>query len=286
MPDPRDAKIEHALRSWADGLAAQVPPRSGVQAQAGPQVTDHRGRAWRALAVASVVLLGVAAVAVVTLVRGRGDDGPAGPQPVVPADATTPAGASMAYADAFLHGPASAYFASWSSGCQRPTTAELAAEPDPLAELRRGAERMAGRSVADIHVAGAMVRELTATTAMASAVYDLPASKVGNDNWIPLRREHGRWRIVDCTKLPIGGSGTSSTPTDSRPHFRINGTTDPHPVTDGLVLFQGTRSPATGRCVEAGSFGTVTHAAEGAEVPEVDIEIDHRSCQLVAHLRP
>lgn len=118
------------------------------------------------------------------------------------ADAT-PKQAVESYANAFLHGTEADYVSMWSTTCARPKSMSSSG----WSSFRHRVGRALGRSVADVRVTGAAVQDETSTKASASATYDLPVAKAGNDNWIPFVREGAHWRVANCTLLPIGGQG-------------------------------------------------------------------------------
>jgi hypothetical protein len=60
------------------------------------------------------------------------------------------------------------------------------------------------------------VRNVTDTSGEAEVQYDLPASAVGNDNWVTFERHNGHWKVSDC-HAPIGGSSSSSSGTATAP---------------------------------------------------------------------
>jgi hypothetical protein len=62
--------------------------------------------------------------------------------------------------------------------------------------------------LASIRITGVQVRDVTATTGDAEVQYALPASVVGNDNWVSYGYQYGQWKETDC-HAPIGGESTS-----------------------------------------------------------------------------
>jgi hypothetical protein len=65
-----------------------------------------------------------------------------------------------------------------------------------------------GRPLDKINIRDVLVRKVTSTTGEALVEYDLPASVVGNDNWVTYAVHAGRWKVADC-HAPIGGSSSS-----------------------------------------------------------------------------
>jgi hypothetical protein len=68
---------------------------------------------------------------------------------------------------------------------------------------------MVGRPLDQVHITSVKTRKVTATRGEAEAVYDLPESATGNDNWLEYRYADGRWRVDDCN-LTIGGSSSQA----------------------------------------------------------------------------
>ena len=60
-----------------------------------------------------------------------------------------------------------------------------------------------------IRVLGVQVRQATATSGQAEVEYDLPASVVGNDNWVTYQVQNGHWKETNC-HAPIGGESQSA----------------------------------------------------------------------------
>jgi len=61
-----------------------------------------------------------------------------------------------------------------------------------------------------IRITGIKVRSVTATTGDVEVQYALPASVVGNDNWVSYGYRRGRWKETSC-QAPIGDESNSST---------------------------------------------------------------------------
>ena len=62
-----------------------------------------------------------------------------------------------------------------------------------------------------IKISRVAVRNVTSTSGEALVNYDLPATVVGNYNWVTYTVHNGRWKVSDC-HAPIGGRRTVSTP--------------------------------------------------------------------------
>jgi hypothetical protein len=78
-----------------------------------------------------------------------------------------------------------------------------------LEAMRAEMEHQLGVPLVSIRIDGVEVRNVTATTGEAEVEYALPASVVGNDNWVSYGYQHGRWKVTNCD-APIGGESTSS----------------------------------------------------------------------------
>ena len=77
-------------------------------------------------------------------------------------------------------------------------------------------QRYFGRPLDKIKITRVAVRNVTSTIGEALVEYDLPATVVGNDNWVSYTVHNGRWKVSDC-HAPIGGSKVSATGTVTAP---------------------------------------------------------------------
>lgn len=68
----------------------------------------------------------------------------------------------------------------------------------------------------DVRITGVETRDVTATTGDADVEFGLPASVVGNDNWVSYGYQRGAWRVTNC-HYPIGGESTSSSSSAASP---------------------------------------------------------------------
>src|SRR5207253_10353186 len=73
-------------------------------------------------------------------------------------------------------------------------------------------QRVFGRPLDKIKITRVAVRNVTSTSGEALVEYDLPATVVGNDNWVHYTLHNGRWKVSDC-HAPIGGSKISTSGT-------------------------------------------------------------------------
>lgn len=129
--------------------------------------------------------------------------------------------AARAYAQAWLTGTASEIEGLRANAPCGPNGAPISANTptlnsSTLAGLRSQITRAVGRPLAEVHITSVDTRAVTATRGEAEAIYDLPESAAGNDNWLEYRYVDGRWRVDDC-KLTIGGSGAHSSGGSSAP---------------------------------------------------------------------
>jgi hypothetical protein len=76
-----------------------------------------------------------------------------------------------------------------------------------LRGLRAALQHHLGVSLDKVRVTGVLVRQMTVTTGDADVQYNLPASVVGNDNWVTYQYQGGQWRETSC-HAPIGGEST------------------------------------------------------------------------------
>ena len=134
---------------------------------------------------------------------------------LAPTPKTVPAlqAAATAWAHAFLTGTAQEMRALQGPECRSTTRRTLpkAVLADYLRGLRASMRRALGRPLEQVHVEAVDVRNVSRDRGEAQAVYDLPITKVGNDNWVEFTLHHGRWLVSNC-KAPILGNSTTATP--------------------------------------------------------------------------
>jgi hypothetical protein len=78
-----------------------------------------------------------------------------------------------------------------------------------LKGMRSGLQHTLGTPLRLIRITGVRTRNVTATTGDAEVLYALPATVVGNDNWVSYSYQHGKWKVSSC-HYPIGGESVSS----------------------------------------------------------------------------
>jgi hypothetical protein len=78
-----------------------------------------------------------------------------------------------------------------------------------LTGMRAGLQHSLGAPLRLIRITGVRTRNVTATTGDTNVLYALPATVVGNDNWVTYGYQHGKWRVTSC-HYPIGGESVSS----------------------------------------------------------------------------
>jgi hypothetical protein len=120
------------------------------------------------------------------------------------ATVTTLGGAAQAYAQAFLDGNATAYKALQSPSCPG-TAADYSTE---FNQLRPSIEHVANKKISAIKVTGAHTRNETATSGEAEATFDLDPQIAGTDNYLAYAKQGDSWIVIDCNRLPIGGSSS------------------------------------------------------------------------------
>jgi len=84
-----------------------------------------------------------------------------------------------------------------------------------LKATREAMEQYVGIPLDRIRITGVLTRNLTSTQGEAEVQYDLPSSKVGNDNWVTYQVQDGRWKESSC-QAPIGGESETSQSSTSR----------------------------------------------------------------------
>lgn len=128
-----------------------------------------------------------------------------------PAD-DRPAGlqsAAISWAHAFLTGSAVDIYKMEGTECRTNTNPNSSAATSYLRGMRVQMERYLGEPLASIKVTGVQVRNFSATSGEAEVQFDLPANKIGNDNWVTYGYEDGQWKVSNC-HAPIGSESSSS----------------------------------------------------------------------------
>jgi hypothetical protein len=128
-----------------------------------------------------------------------------------PADKGTPGlrDAARAWSKAFLTGPAANIRSLEGASCLSTPTLAPTAVKAYLRAQRAEMEHYLAVPLASIRIKGVQVREVTATTGDAEVQYALPASVIGNDNWVSYGYQDGQWKVTDC-HAPIGGESSSA----------------------------------------------------------------------------
>ena len=129
----------------------------------------------------------------------------------LPTDRGTPGlrDAARAWARAFLTGTVSNIHSMEGASClSTPTVAPTVLKAYVKAE-RAEMEHDLGVPLASIRIKGVQIRNVTTTTGEAEVQYALPASVVGNDNWVSYGYQDGQWKVTDC-HAPIGGESSSA----------------------------------------------------------------------------
>ena len=125
--------------------------------------------------------------------------------------------AARAWSEAFLTGTVADIRnmegASCLSGTPTYSRAFLEAYPK---RMRAEMAHYLGVPLGSIRITGVRVRNATATRGEAEVEYALPASVVGNDNWVTYRFQEGQWKETNC-HAPIGGESQSSKASVSSP---------------------------------------------------------------------
>jgi hypothetical protein len=117
--------------------------------------------------------------------------------------------AARAWSQAFLTGTVSNIHSMEGASClSTPTVAPTVVEAYLKAERTEMVHDL-GVPLASIKIRGVQIRDVTATTGEAEVQYALPASVVGNDNWVSYGYQDGQWKVTNC-HAPIGGESSSA----------------------------------------------------------------------------
>ena len=93
--------------------------------------------------------------------------------------------------------------------CRSGPTVNPTLKEEYLRGMRAEMKKYLGHRLGSIRITGIRTRDVTASTGEAEVEYALPASVVGNDDWVTYGYESGRWRVTNC-HAPIGGESSSS----------------------------------------------------------------------------
>jgi hypothetical protein len=121
--------------------------------------------------------------------------------------------AARIWSQAFLTGTAARIRTMEAASCLSTATVAPPTEAAYLRAERVEMEHDLGVPLASIRITGVQVRDVTATTGEALVRYRLPASVVGNDNWVSYGYREGRWKVTNC-HAPIGGESSSASVTN------------------------------------------------------------------------
>jgi len=131
--------------------------------------------------------------------------------PTSPTDPTTAGlrAAATAWAHAFLTGTVADIRSMEGTSCLSGTpTLNPTLLEAYLGGLRAEMEHHLGVPLGTIRITGVRLRNVTAISGEAEVEYDLPASSVGNDNWVTYQYQGGHWKETNC-HAPIGGESQS-----------------------------------------------------------------------------
>ena len=117
--------------------------------------------------------------------------------------------AATAWSSAFLTGTATDIRSMEGAQCLPTNSTNSTGMASYLTGMRSAMEQHLGTPLNSIRITGVQVRNVTATTGDAEVQYSLPASVVGNDNWVSYGYQDGKWKVTNC-HAPIGGSSQSS----------------------------------------------------------------------------
>jgi hypothetical protein len=164
--------------------------------------------------------------------RGHGDPLDLTPETTtLPSTPETAAGlraAAIAWAKTFLTGSPEATRRLQGPECRSSASRSIpkAVRTGYLRALRTSMRRQLGEPLDEIRISGIELRNVSARRGEAQVLYELPVSKVGNDNWVEFTLHHGQWKVSDC-KAPILGNSTAAVPLTSLPAVLPTTTTAP-----------------------------------------------------------
>jgi hypothetical protein len=123
--------------------------------------------------------------------------------------------AATAWSKAFLTGTVADIRSMEGASCASGTpTANPAVVEVYLRGMRAVMEHHLGAPLGSIRITGVRVRNVTATSGEAEVEYALPASVVGNDNWVTYQYRDRQWKETNC-HAPLGGESQAITASPS-----------------------------------------------------------------------
>jgi hypothetical protein len=148
--------------------------------------------------------------------------------PSTPETAAGLRAAAIAWAKTFLTGSPEAMRRLQGPECRSSASRSIpkAVRTGYLRALRTSMRRQLGEPLDEIRISGVELRNVSARRGEAQVLYELPVSKVGNDNWVEFTLHHGQWKVSDC-KAPILGNSTAAVPLTSLPAVLPTTTTAP-----------------------------------------------------------
>jgi hypothetical protein len=117
--------------------------------------------------------------------------------------------AAMAWSHAFLTGTVADIRNMEGAPCRSVPIVSPTVVKAYLKGMRAELQHYLGTPLRSIRITGVRTRNVTATTGGAEVKYALPASVVGNDDWVSYGYQHGKWKVTNC-HAPIGGESSSS----------------------------------------------------------------------------
>jgi hypothetical protein len=115
--------------------------------------------------------------------------------------------AATAWSHAFLTGTLADIHSMQGASCRTGNHVSPTVVQAYLKATRLEMEHYVGVPLSSIRITGVQVRNVTATSGDAEVQYALPASVVGNDNWVSYAYQDGQWKVTDCD-APIGGESS------------------------------------------------------------------------------
>jgi len=122
--------------------------------------------------------------------------------------------AALSWSHAFLTGTVADIRNMEGTQCRSVPTVSPTVVKAYLKGMRAELQHYLGAPLHSIRIAGVRTRNVTATTGNAEVEYRLPASVVGNDDWVSYGYQHGKWKVTNC-HAPIGGESSSSSASSS-----------------------------------------------------------------------
>jgi hypothetical protein len=203
--------LQSRIRSVIDDVAPVSPDEAvSLEDRRSPSRAE-RATPWRAAVVGALVVVVLALTTIWIVGRSSSTQVPLGPVGPPPSSTAAPVNvaldlraAAIAWARTWLTGSPSEIRRSMGRECQSDSRPSKASDLQYLRRIRKEMRRGLGVPLDEVPIADVELRNVRLNQGEAQVLYDLPISRVGNDNWVEYTLRNGRWKVTNC-RSPIFG---------------------------------------------------------------------------------